>query len=104
MMADSLPVGTVLAVGDPAPPTNPEKAVSAVIWGAIPAVLALLATWLESAPETLPSVDPQIWVVASLVLTVLSPILAAYGAYRKANTLTQPVTVGGPNPAAGPVL
>jgi CDP-diglyceride synthetase len=93
-MADALPAGTVLAVGDPAPPTNPEKAVSAVIWGAIPAVLALLATWLESAPDTLPSVDPQIWVIASLILTVATPILAAYGAYRKANTLTQPVTVG----------
>lgn len=92
-MANELPVGTVLAAGDNAPPTEADKTIAAVIWGAIPAVLAVLATWLESAPNTFPSVDPQVWGAVALILTIATPILAAVAVYRKPNKLTQPVKV-----------
>lgn len=88
-----LPVGTVLQAGDAAPPTNSEKAASAGIWAAVPAVLAALSTWLASAPQNLPNVDPQVWTWVGLLMTLLTPLAGYYGAYRKANTLTQPVQV-----------
>jgi hypothetical protein len=93
MPDDSLPVGTVLPAGGPTPPSTSDKAVSAAVWGAVPAVLALLATWLESAPNTIPSVDPQVWTVLALLLTVATPIVSAIAAQRKGNTLKQPVQI-----------
>jgi hypothetical protein len=92
-MADTLAVGTVLAAGDPAPPTNTEKATSAGIWVAIPALLAIVSMWVSSAPSQLPAVDPGVWQFITAVLTLVTPLAGWYGAYRKSNTLTQPVKV-----------
>lgn len=92
-MGDTLAVGTVLEAGTPAPPTNTEKATSAGLWVAIPAVLAIVSTWVSSAPSVLPDVDQSVWVWVSAVLTLVTPLAGWYGAYRKANTLLQPVKV-----------
>jgi hypothetical protein len=62
----------------------------------VPAILAAVSTWLASAPQQLPNVDPQVWVWVGLLMTLLTPIAGYYGAYRKPNTLTQPVQVVAP--------
>jgi hypothetical protein len=93
---DPIPVGTVLAAGDPAPETTPAKSWAAIWWALVPALLAALLTILQSTATLLPNAPSWVAPVVTVALVVLTPIAASYGVYRTPNLLKTSIKILGP--------
>jgi hypothetical protein len=93
---DPIPVGTVLAAGDPAPETTPAKAWAAIWWALVPALLAALLTILTSINDFWPGRPEWMGPIIAIALIVLTPIAASYGVYRTPNLLKTSIKILGP--------
>lgn len=96
--------GTVLAEGDPTPPSTTAKATAGFLYGLIPVLLGAVVTVLTETDTLWPDAPPWVQAAVPVVLILLGPVLSYFGVNRTPNLLKQPVQVlpagGQPAPPA----
>lgn len=78
-------VNPLTTVGGPTPPQTTHKAWAAVLYAAVPALLAGLVSVLSQAGVLFPGAPPWVLQGCAAVLLLLAPIAGGYGAYRTPN-------------------
>lgn len=93
---EEVPAGTVLAVGDPVPPASTHKTQAAVLYSLLPVLLGAVLTVLDQATTLFAGAPTWVFTLITVLLILLTPVAAAFGVYRTANKLLQPVQVLAP--------
>ena len=88
--------GTVIAVGEPAPPTTTDKATAALLLGLVPVVLGGVVVVLQNATTLFAGAPAWVFTAAAVLLVILGPVAGYVGAWLTPNRLKVPVQVLAP--------